>query len=358
MHSLLRSGLASAMVLGLTSIAAAQAPYYEGKTVTAIVGFSPGGGTDFFGRLVAENIGEHIAGNPNIVVENMPGAGSVLASNYYVDRAERDGTEILVGTGQLLMRIVLGLEGSTASLADLEPIVALPMGRITFGSTEAGIEGPSDLLDPPQPLVLGVPEVISTIDAVLGLELLGADYQAIIGYEGKSEAYLAFERGELNLDAQTTPVYLQQPAIAVDEGRAVPLFAQGLLDNQGELVRDPAAPDIPTVQEVYRELHGEDPSGPVWEAFKAAVTAIGNGGKILMIHSDAPEEAKEALAEAVEGLLADEEFLAEAAEATEGYEFVAGSELNAAVQAVANMSEEDTQWLRDFLTENFEMQFE
>lgn len=358
MHFLLKGGVAAATILGSTALAHAQTPFYENKSITAVVGFSPGGGTDFFGRLVAESLGEHIEGSPNIIVENMPGAGSVLASNYYVDRAPRDGTTILVGTGQLLMRIVLGLEGSAASLADLEPVIAIPMGRITFGSTAAGIEGPADLLDPSERLVLGVPEVISTIDAVLGLELLGADYQAIIGYEGKSEAYLGFERGELNLDAQTTPVYLQQPAIAVEEGRAVPLFAQGLLDSEGNLTRDPAAPDIPTVEEVYRELHGEDPSGPVWEAFKAAVTAIGNGGKILMIHSEAPEEAKAALADAVESLLEDEDFLERAAETAEGYSFTAGAELNAAVQAVANMSDADIQWLREFLTENFEMQFQ
>lgn len=357
MNLLLKTGLVAAIIGSPTPILA-QTPFYEGQTITAVVGFSPGGGTDFFGRLVAESLGQHIPGSPNIVVENMPGAGSVLASNYYVDRADRDGSVLLVGTGQLLMRIVLGLEGSTASLADLEPVVAIPMGRVTFGSTAAGIEGPSDLLDPSERLVIGVPEVISTIDAVLGLELLGADYQAIVGYEGKSEAYLGFERGELNLDAQTTPVYLQQPSIAVEEGRAVPLFAQGLLDGEGNLVRDPAVPDIPTVAEVYRDLHGEDPSGPVWEAYKAAVVAIGNGGKILMMHSDAPEEAKEALAEAVESLLADDAFLESAAETAEGYAFTAGAELNAAVQAVANMSDEDIQWLRDFLTENFEMQFQ
>jgi hypothetical protein len=357
MHFLLKSGVAAAMLIGSAVAGSAQTPFYEGKTIKAIVGFSPGGGTDFVGRLVMENLEQYIDGDPTIIVENMPGASSVLASNYYVDRAPRDGTEIFVGTGQLLMRIVLGLEGSTASLADLEPVMALPMGRITFGRTVDGINGPKDLLDPPTNLVLGVPEVISTVDAVLGLELLGAEYQAVIGYEGKSEAFLAFERGESNLDSQSTPVYLQQPQIAVEEGRAVPLFAQGFMNGNGELIRDPATPDIPTVAEVYTELHGEAPEGPAWEAYKAAVTAIGNGGKIILIHSEAPDEAKAAIYEAVEELLADKEFQAAAEAAAEGYSFTYGEELNSAVRAVANMSEDDLQWLRDFFSENYEMTF-
>lgn len=348
---------AAIIMMGLTTVSAAQTPYYEGKSLTVIVGFSPGGGTDFFGRLVAENIGQHIDGNPNIIVENMPGAGSVLASNYFVDRAKRDGSQLLVGTGQLLMRIVLGLEGSTASLSDLEPIVALPMGRITFGSTKAGLNSPSDMLNPRESLALGVPGIISTIDAVLGLELLGIEYQAIVGYAGKSDAYLGFERGELNIDSQTTPVYLRQPVLAVEEGRAVPLFSQGLLNAKNELIRDPAAPDIPTVAEVYRDFYAKDPSGPIWESYKAAVTAIGNGGKILMIHSSAPQEAKQALSNAVIKLLADEEFLAKATKASEGYNFTSGAELAAVVQSVAEMSEDDTNWLRNYLSVNFELKF-
>jgi len=352
-------GLAAAAAVALTGATTAHAdtPYYEGQTIKVVVGFSPGGGTDFFGRLMAENIGRYIDGNPTVIVENMPGAGSVLASNYYVDRAPRDGSELLIGTGQLLMRIVLGLEGSTANLGDLEPVVALPMGRMAYGSTAAGINSAADLLNPSEPLFLGVPEVISTIETVLGLTLLSVDYTAIPGYGGKSDTFLAFERGELNLDAQTTPVFLNQPLQAIEAGRAVPLFAQGILDAEGNLVRDPAYPDIPTVAEVHLELHGEEPSGPAWEAYRAAVTAIGNGGKILMMHSDTPDEAREAIFTAVDRLLADDEFIASAAEAAEGYEFTVGSELAAAVNAVANMSESDIEWFRDFLREGFEMEF-
>lgn len=358
MRNIIAGGISIALLLAGSVQGFAQTPYYEGKVVKFVVGFSPGGGTDFFGRLLADNIGQYIDGNPTVIVENMPGAGSVIASNYYVDRAERDGTEIMVGTGQLLMRIVLGLEGSTARVADLEPLVSLPMGRITYGNSAAGIETPADLLDPKEPLILGVPGVVSTIDAVLGLKVIGADYQAIVGYEGKSEAYLAFERNEVNLDSQTTPIYLNQVATSVKEGRAVPLFAQGLLNGLGELVRDPGAPDIPTVAEVYEDLHGKPPSGPAWEAFKAAVTAIGNGGKILMIHSDAPDEAKAALNEAIGELLQDKDFLAKAAEAADGYDFVTGAELIAAVDAVANMSEGDVAWFRDFLSTDFDVQFD
>jgi hypothetical protein len=356
-RTLMAAGIAASVVVSATAAASAQTPYYEGKTVTLVVGFSPGGGTDLFGRAFAEHLGRFIEGNPAVIVENMPGAGSVIASNYYTSQAERDGTVVLVGTGQLLMRILLGLDGSDAELADLEPLVASPMGRITYGSSTLGIESGADLMAAEETLILGVPEVISTIDAVLGLEVLGAEFQAIVGYEGKSDTRLALERGEINVDEQTTPLYLTSVTPLVEEGTAVPLFSQGLMDGD-ELVRDPAAPDVPTVAEVYEAIHGTPPSGPAWDAYVASIRAIGNGGKILMIHSDTPDEARAALTAAIDEMVADPEFLAAASALLEGYGFNTGESLAASVAGIADTDPATLQWLRDLLTSEYEMSFQ
>src|SRR3954454_12395015 len=86
--------------------AAAQAPFYQGKQIKVLVGYPPGGGTDLYGRVIAEGLAKHVAGNGGVVVQNQPGAGSVIAMNNYVNRVPRDGTTVLVGTGQLLVRLL------------------------------------------------------------------------------------------------------------------------------------------------------------------------------------------------------------------------------------------------------------
>src|SRR5438105_3977108 len=121
---------ATAAVLTLSpDPAAAQVPFYQGKQVKVLVGFPPGGGTDLYGRVIADGLARHLEGKPGVVVQNMPGAGSVIAMNNYANRIARDGTTVFIGTGQVLLRIMLGLDGARAKISDFTALVATPMGR-------------------------------------------------------------------------------------------------------------------------------------------------------------------------------------------------------------------------------------
>ena len=87
-----RGGLLAILAAGLTQTpvpALAQDDFYADKTVTIYVGFGPGGGYDRYGRLAADHLGQHIPGNPEIIVENMPGAGGRLAAQYLYNVADR-----------------------------------------------------------------------------------------------------------------------------------------------------------------------------------------------------------------------------------------------------------------------------
>jgi tripartite-type tricarboxylate transporter receptor subunit TctC len=88
------AALVWAMPWTLPAQADAVADFYRGKTVTLVVGYGPGGGYDVYARLVARHIGRHIPGNPTIVVQNMPGAGSLRAVNWLYNLAPKDGTAI------------------------------------------------------------------------------------------------------------------------------------------------------------------------------------------------------------------------------------------------------------------------
>jgi hypothetical protein len=351
--SLIAAALLSAIAAGP---AGAQASYYQGKQVKVLVGFSPGGGTDLFGRLIADGLGRHIEGKPPVTVQNMPGAGSVIASNFFSARAPRDGTVLLIGTGQLLLRIVLGLDGARSKPSDLEPLIASPMGRVAYVRTTAGVPNAKALLNPGQPLIVGVPEVISTLDTVLGLKVLNVNFRAVMGYPGKNDTRLALERGEVNVDGQATPVYNSSVLPMIRSGLAAPIFAQGLMDGD-RLVRDPAAPEIPSVAEVYKEMYGKDPEGPAWEAYKSSVRAFGNAGKILMTHPDIPPAAMSALRAAVERMASDTEFVRSAEAVLEGYSFQIGKSLQDGVSAIGRTDAATVTWLQNMLSRDFQMKF-
>ena len=93
------------------STVGAQESYYRGKTVTFLVGAPPGGGFDTMTRIVARHLGRNIPGNPIVVVQNMPGAGTVIAANHLYNRSKPDGLTIGVWVGSLTLQKMLGGTG-------------------------------------------------------------------------------------------------------------------------------------------------------------------------------------------------------------------------------------------------------
>src|SRR5262245_39246026 len=134
MRPFLRTAVAALLLVLGANPAAAQTPFYQGKQIKVLVGFPPGGSTDLYGRVIADGLTRHVAGKPTVIIQNQPGAGSVIAMNNYANRVPRDGTTVLVGSGQLLVRLLLGLDGARAKISDFQTLVATPMGRITYAS--------------------------------------------------------------------------------------------------------------------------------------------------------------------------------------------------------------------------------
>src|SRR3954466_7073899 len=98
-NGLLPSAAIAAVVLAAAPGAGAQeAPSFKDKTVILMVGSAPGGGTDGFARIAAAHLGEHLPGKPLFVVRNMPGAGGVVALNYFVKQVKPDGLTLITGS--------------------------------------------------------------------------------------------------------------------------------------------------------------------------------------------------------------------------------------------------------------------
>src|SRR3954467_2707788 len=102
----------SVVLQTLPAVAQTVADFYKGKAVNILVGFGPGGGYDLYARLLGRHLGRHITGHPNVVVQNMDGAGSVRAANYVYAVAPKDGTAIAAVNQNAPMYQLLGGAGA------------------------------------------------------------------------------------------------------------------------------------------------------------------------------------------------------------------------------------------------------
>ena len=348
-------GAAAALTLG-AGVAHAD-EFYEGETIRIIIPFSAGGGTDTFGRLIAGHLGNHIPGNPTVVAENVTGAGGLLGSNEFA-RAEADGLTLLTASGHLNLRAFLGLEGLELDLGALTPVVAAPMGHITALHSNAGIEDPTEIGEMTGRVTKGITDPVGLIESIVALEMLGIEYRAVPGFGGRGDTRLAFERGELTINTQSTPAFMARVVPLIEEGTAITGYAIGFIDSEGNPMRDPAAPDVMTAPELYEAIHGEMPSGDAWEAYKIVANLVQNTRGTIWVHSDAPEEAREALRAGVDAMVLNPEFQAAVVDILEGYEIISGEGLDQIKAELDAAPEEVLDWLRDLMTERFEVSFE
>ena len=104
------------------------AEFYRGKVVRIVVGFPPGGGADVYSRLIARHLGRFIPGNPTLAVTNMPGAGSIIAGNHIYNSAAKDGTEIGMLNGAVILEQLFGNPGVHFDMAKFR-YLAVPVNE-------------------------------------------------------------------------------------------------------------------------------------------------------------------------------------------------------------------------------------
>jgi hypothetical protein len=182
----------------------------------------------------------------------------------------------------------------------------------------------------------------------MSLDLLGVDFQVVSGYDGGGAERVAFEQGEVNILGDSAPSYLEEVVPLVEAGEAVPVFSLGFPGEDGEVVRDPAVPDLPHVGEVYEMIHGEPPSGEMWDAYQLLVKSAYSIQKILWINGDAPAGAIEALQEAVAEVVEDPAYTDGVDDALGGYDVVIGEELETLLADITDPDQELVQWLQDY----------
>jgi tripartite-type tricarboxylate transporter receptor subunit TctC len=291
-------GLALAAVLALPAQAQGVEDFYKGKTVTLIAGYSAGGGFDLYSRIMANYLGRYIPGQPRIVVQNMPGAGSLRAASHVYNVAPKDGTVISLTRAP----VIAPLLGSTSG-------ASFDVTKFTWLGS-----GASDLT---VCALLGNPKVATMADALTheltlgGLgpgsdedmytkilrKLLGMKAKLVTGYPGGAEMVLAVERGELDgrCGWAWSSIKISKPEwIAQKKIKVLNVLA---------LERSPELPDVPSIMEFVKEERHK-------QIFRFVLNAA-TLGRPFVAPPGIPEDRANALRKAFEDTMQDTTYLAE-----------------------------------------------
>jgi tripartite-type tricarboxylate transporter receptor subunit TctC len=197
----LASVFLSALLCITTFISAeAAAPFYEGKSIRLIVGFSAGGGFDTYSRVIGRHMGRHIPGNPSIVVENMTGAASLVAANHVFNVAKPDGLTILNFHGNQVINQVIGKPGIEFDARKFEYIGIPTQDNVACAfAKSSGITSIDALKNAKTPVKFGgvAPGDTTYNTAKLLQAALKLPIQLVAGYKGTAEVKLAAESGEV-----------------------------------------------------------------------------------------------------------------------------------------------------------------
>lgn len=188
--------------LALAETASAQQNFYAGKTVNIVVGFSPGGGYDAYARLLARHIGRHIPGNPNLVVQNMPGASSLKSVLNLDAGAPKDGTVITAFNPGLIIQSMTIPEKVKANFNDFAWLGSIGNDlRVCYTWATKGIKTFDDMLKRDQ-VIMGDTGAGSSayVNQKMLQEIFGVKMKQVLGYPGSAEKRIAIERGELDGD--------------------------------------------------------------------------------------------------------------------------------------------------------------
>jgi tripartite-type tricarboxylate transporter receptor subunit TctC len=191
----------SALLLSAFSAFSQAAPFYKDKTIRIVVGFTSGGLYDQYARLLARHMGRYLPGNPNIIVQNMPGAGSLSSTNYVYGVAKPDGLTLGMPGSGIYLDQMLGRKEASFDVRRLHWLGSVDQrDLVLYMKADAPWKSIEDILsskEMPKCGSTGTSDLTTIINNILE-ETLGAKFQEVRGYPGGVEIDLALEKGEIH----------------------------------------------------------------------------------------------------------------------------------------------------------------
>jgi tripartite-type tricarboxylate transporter receptor subunit TctC len=302
--------------------------FFKGKTIRLVVGNSAGGAMDDWGRFVAQHLGRHIPGAPEIVVQNMPGAGAVIAANYIYNVAKPDGLTLgLINPANYIDQLM----GSKEVKFDWPKFswIGSPerIDQVLFIRTDVPYKTLNDLrnaADPPRCAALARAGLGYLLPKLLE-EGLGVKLHMVLGYGGGGEMNLAIEKGEVHCRAGTVSAYVgREPTRTwIKKG-----FVRALAQSGAK--RYPKLPDVPTVYELMEAHKTPDAT----KRLARVLLSSGDLGRPFIAPPGVPAEHLKALRDAFTKALNDPALAADAQKRQWDLDPSSGEELEATAKEI------------------------
>jgi len=307
----------------------AQTPFYQGKTIRIIVGTTPGVLYDQWARLVTAHMGKHIPGKPNFIVQNMPGAGHMIAANYLYTVAKPDGLT-LIGSiipslyfNQLIGRKEVQFEWAKFTWIG-SPVRGNHQMYMRADAPYKTVEDIRNAKEPPRCGATGTGGSEYYLPRLFE-ETLGLKFKMITGYPGGNEVDLAVERGELHCRAFTIEAFFGREPFHTWRKKG---FVRVLIQTGRQ--RDPRLGDVLTIYE-QMERYKTPESG---RRLGTIVLAAGVLGRPMIGPPAIPTDRVKILREAFSKTMKDPEFLAEIKKRNYELEPASGEELEGIVKEI------------------------
>jgi len=337
----------TAVLIGfvLLAIAPAQSSshdFYKGKTIRFVVGLAPGGGYDLSARTVGRHMGKHIPGNPTIVVENMTGAGSLIAANYTYNSAKPDGLFVGIWNSAYVLRQALGDKAVRLDSRKLGWVGAPTKGTPSCSiMAHSGLKSMKDVLAANREIKMGSTGPGATYDDLPQLlnRTIGTKFKVVSGYEGTSTILVAMRRKEVDggcwgwESARTTA----RPMLdAKGDEKLIPFLIH-------RREPDPEVKDLPLIPEVIK---GED-------NLSAYQTWVGSYEfqRPFSVPPGTSKERLQVLRKAFAATMKDPEFIAEAEKSKLEATYVSGEEIDGHVNKIMAITPNAKELLSFLLTQ-------
>jgi tripartite-type tricarboxylate transporter receptor subunit TctC len=357
----LKLGTVAAAGIIAAGAASADEVDFSGETVRVIVPFGEGGAADIYARQMAAGLAVHLPGEPSVIVQNIGGAGGRAGANAFAREAEPDGLTVMATSPSTLTSYMVDAGSVEYDLSSYIPVhvgllnaVAYTRAEVGLGDAEALEDKVAALRD--YELVYGdsAPNA-GPLRFILSLHLLDVQPQTVWGLSGGGPRRQAFERGEFQINYESSSAILTRVLPWVEDGDVDLFFQFGTLTDAGEIDRDPLFPDVPTFIEYYEAVHGSEPSGPLWNAWQALFFSSTVFNKAVWLPEGTPEDIVDAYTAAFDAMLEDPEWTEGVGESfVEVAASFTGPETREMVQEHLVLDEETIEALRVFLDEQYD----
>jgi Uncharacterized protein conserved in bacteria len=293
-------------IVGWVPSVFAQTDFYKGKTITVYIGTTPGALYDQWGRLLAQHMGKHIPGKPDMIVQNMPGAGHMIAANYVYNRTKPDGLS-LIGTivPTLYFDQLIGRKEAQYDWAKFvwigSPVQGESQMYMRADTPYKTIEDVRSAKEPPRCGAQGTSDSAYYLPKLFE-ETIGAKFNLVQGYPGGPEIDLAVERGEIHCRAFTIEAFMSREPYHTWRKKG---FVRNIIQTGKK--RDAKLPETPTLWELMDRY--KTPEGS--RRLATLMLASGQLGRPVMGTPGIPADRVKILRDAFNATVKDPEFLAD-----------------------------------------------